>query len=483
MMTAEQASYFRQYLVQRAKARQEQIKGNPVIIDENDDLFDAQRHFINQRSRFKVAVCSRRAGKTSAIARKLRKVACGGWEHNALYVTKTVDSCKRIMWNMLIQVLAKYHRKNEYKTNASDLSVYFRDTNSFIWLKGAADSTQIHKLLGVKLKFVCIDEAQSFPAYIEYLVDQILAPALTDLQGELCLTGTPNPTCTGFFYDMNLLDSWARHHWTIADNSFYLASAMKENPDIKSVDDIIQSEAARRGVTIDDPAIQRDYFGRWVKSTELQVYKYEKSKQDFFELPDLVFEVVLGIDLGFDDHDAIVALGFNKNHRMCYLLEEYKQNKSDITTLAGVIKKFTQKWSPYVCVIDVGALGKKISFELSTRHGLSLVAAEKDRKAEFVSLMNDDMHNSRIKIRYKSKLAQEMQMLCWDQEYFDEGKFIENPDFDNHLCDAALYAWRWAYHYLYKDAPIKALTYEQQDEINLLEKFKKEKEAREGFVW
>lgn len=471
-------------LIQRAKERQQQIQKNPVFIDEEIDLFTEQRNFINDKSRFKVAVCSRRAGKTSAIARKLRKVAMGGWEHNALYVAKTTDTCKRIMWNMLLQVLQKYHRKNEYKTNASDLSIYFRETNSFIWLKGASDSTQIHKLLGIKLKFVCIDEAQSFPAYLEYLIEQILSPALTDLQGDLALLGTPNPTATGYFHDASMLSTWSQHHWTIENNTFFLASAMKENPAIKSVLDIIQAEADRRGVTLEDPAIQRDYFGRWVKSTELQVYKYEKSKQDFTELPDLSLEVVLGIDVGFDDSDAIVCYGFHKSHRTCYLLEEYKQNKTDITTLAERIKYFVGKYNPYVCVIDAGALGKKISVELSARHGLSLVAAEKERKAEYVALMNDDMHNGRIKIKYKSKTAQEMQMLCWDQEYFDEGKFVENADFDNHLCDASLYAWKWAYHYLYKDSPEKKLTFEQQDELNVIEKFRKQKEEQEfGFIW
>jgi hypothetical protein len=480
----QELSYFKQKLKECAAAKLKELTKNPIIIDENIDLFSEQISFINDTSRFITADCSRRAGKTSAAARKLRKAATGGWEHNSLYVAKTTDACKRIMWNALLQVLKKYHKKNEYKTNASDLSVYFHKTNSFIWLKGAADSTQILKLLGVKLKLCIIDEAQSFPGYLEYFVDEVLSPALTDLQGQLMLTGTPNPTATGFFYNMCHLNTWTHHHWTIEQNTFYLASAMKENPNIKSFMDIIEAEASRRGVSIDDAAIQRDYFGRWVKSSELQVYKYEKAKQDFTDLPDYSFEVVLGIDIGFDDSDAIVCFGFNKASRMCYFLEEYKKSKTDITTLAVQIKRFVAKWNPYVCVIDAGALGKKISVELSTRHGLTLVAAEKERKAEYIALMNDDMHNGRIKIPYKSRLAQEMQMLCWDQDYFDEGKFIENPDFDNHCTDAALYAWKWAYHYLYKDTPETKLTYEQQDEINLLERFKREKEQKEyGFIW
>lgn len=480
----QELSYFKSRLKELALKRINEINKNPIVIEEDADLFKEQIAFINDKSRFLNACCSRRAGKTSGIARKLRKVATGGWEHNALYVAKTTDQCKRIMWNVLLQVLKKYHKPKEYKTNASDLSIYFHKTNSFIWLKGAADSTQILKLLGIKIKLCVIDEAQSFPAYLEYFIDEILSPALTDLQGQLMLTGTPNPTATGFFHDVCHLNTWAHHHWTIEQNTFYLSTAMQENPSIKSHMDIIEAEAARRGVTIEDAAIQRDYFGRWVKSSELQVYKYEKAKQDFTELPDMVFEVVLGIDIGFDDSDAIVCFGFNKASRMCYFLEEYKKSKTDITTLAIEIKRFVAKWNPYVCVIDAGALGKKISVEMSTRHGLTLVAAEKERKAEYIALMNDDMHNGRIRIPYKSKLAQEMQMLCWDQDYFDEGKFIENPDFDNHCADAALYAWKWAYHYLYKDAPEQKLTYEQQDEINLIERFRKEKEQKEyGFTW
>jgi len=176
-------------------------------------------------------------------------------------------------------------------------------------------------------------------------------------------------------------------------------------------------------------------------------------------------------------------VGFHKGQKICYLLEEYKSSKKDITSLAIVIKRFVAKWSPYCCVIDAGALGKKIAAELSIRHELTLVAAEKERKAEFIEILNDDMRNSRVKIRAKSKLAEEMQMLCWDQDYFDESKFVENPDFDNHLCDAFLYSFRWAYHYIYKNEITKELTWEQRDELNFIEKLRKDREAQEGFVW
>ena len=31
----------------------------------------------------------------------------------------------------------------------------------------------------------------------------------------------------------------------------------------------------------------------------------------------------------------------------------------------------------------------------------------------------------------------------------------EHPNLDNHLCDAALYAWRWAYQYAWEHEPKK----------------------------
>ena len=101
-------------------------------------------------------------------------------------------------------------------------------------------------------------------------------------------------------------------------------------------------------------------------------------------------------------------------------------------------------------VMDAGALGKKIMEELRIRHGLSIEAADKTRKVEFIELLNDDLRTEKFKA-FKSSLFEEDCMLVqWDKD-----SKIRNPEkpkisdtYHSDICDAVLYAWRECRHYL-----------------------------------
>ncbi|MDQ3023242.1 MAG: hypothetical protein M3R04_02475, partial [bacterium] len=66
--------------------------------------FDKQLAFVRDTSRFRVAVCSRRAGKTVACAVTLieRAVQFPGTNH--LYITLSRINAKRIVWRQLLDL-------------------------------------------------------------------------------------------------------------------------------------------------------------------------------------------------------------------------------------------------------------------------------------------------------------------------------------------------------------------------------------------
>jgi phage terminase large subunit len=81
--------------------------------------------------------------------------------------------------------------------------------------------------------------------------------------------------------------------------------------------------------------------------------------------------------------------------------------------------------------------------------------AEKTQKAEFIQLANDDFRQGKIQVLPSEiNFIEEITALQWDEE--KQGRFIEDPRFANHRCDAFLYAWRESTHYLNK-YPDKAL--------------------------
>lgn len=440
------AERLKQHATNRLKTIAQQKQSVPVY-SLADFCFPEQIAFIESKARYKTARCSRRAGKTTSIAHYIRHIARNGHGYDCLYITKTRETAERIIWQMLKDVVRKYG--DDVKVNESKLTIYFKDTNSWCYLKGAKDTAEIEKLRGQKFKLAVIDEAQIFPGYIKYLIDEILEPALADLQGTLCATGTPNASCAGWFYDVDHHDYWEHHHWTWRDNRYFLESALRENHLLTSADDIISEVCKKRSTNISDPVIQREWLGNWVRSTDLLVYKYNGDINNFVQLPQKPWKYVLGVDLGFNDSDALVITAYSELLRECYVVEQVKKNKLTISQLATEIQLLKTQYNPYYCVIDAGALGKKIQEELNQRFGFAFIAADKTRKGEFIELLNSDLRLGHVKIKSNSELAQEMQMLCWDSDEFENSRYIEDEHFDNHLCDAFLYSWRHLYNYHY----------------------------------
>ena len=128
-----------------------------------------------------------------------------------------------------------------------------------------------------------------------------------------------------------------------------------------------------------------------------------------------------------------------------------KEFKKTVTDLAKKIKELKERYIFTRKVIDSGALGKKITEELRLRHHLNLEPADKSQKWSFIKLMNDDFRKGKIKIDAKNCpfLADEWATLLKSED--GEEKIKEDKRFDNHLADAALYAWREAYHFTYKE--------------------------------
>jgi hypothetical protein len=101
-------------------------------------------------------------------------------------------------------------------------------------------------------------------------------------------------------------------------------------------------------------------------------------------------------------------------------------------------------YNPISIVADHGGLGKAICMDIRRRYGIPLEPAEKSQKWAAIEQLNSDMHTGRVKIKYGSELQKEMVMLQRDPDRQDK----EDSRTANDLCDAALYSYRKAYHYL-----------------------------------
>lgn len=399
--------------------------------------FDKQLAFIQDPARFKTAVCSRRAGKTLSIAAEFMHTCLSEKNVLCLYVTQTARNARNILWPELKRIADDF--KIKVKTDDTRMTMIFLDTKSEIRLGGAKDESQIENYRGWKLRKVKVDEGQSFRPYLKYFVNDILMPALRDLRGDLAITGTPGPIPAGAFYDYAHSDLWVHHHWTAFDN-----------PHMKDLELTLAEERAVKGIDETDPGYIRETYGRWMYDELGLVYKFNKDKNIYDKLPDEKLEYIFGVDLGFDDADAIAVIGYSYTSKHVYLIEELVTQKQDITALAGQIRSLQDKYKPVKMVIDSGALGKKIVEELLQRQTLALEAADKHRKFEFIELLNDDLRNSKFKAPAGSLFAQDCLLVQWDrsEKILAQQRLKISDTFHSDICDAVLYAWREARHYL-----------------------------------
>lgn len=444
------------------------------LVDRN---FPEQARFVLDPSRFSVAICTRRAGKSHGLALKFYNAARKHPRSLCPYIGLTRESAENIMWPVFEELNLKYNIGAEM--TVSDLEITLPN-RSKIKLFGADQKGFINKLRGPKYPFSAIDEAQAFRAHIEELVDDVLTPATADYEdGQIALTGTPGPVPLGYFYKASLGEQgFTRHAWTVYDNPYF-----------PRPHEYAEELLKRKGWARDHPTFRREWLGEWVADPDALVYKFNSSKNVTVELPPgKKWFYVLGVDLGYDpDPSAFVLCAYNIFDKHLYILETYKETKMIVGDVAERIKYYQKQHPTLQVVMDLGAQGKMIGEEISQRYGISLIAAEKHGKAGFIELMNSDLQRGIVKL-LKGKtesLSEEWMNLIWDAE---SAQRKEDDRYANHEADAALYAWRYCYNYAAENEP----KIPEIDTNEYMEKFwereaerivQKERQEREDDGW
>lgn len=406
-----------------------------------DVCFQEQIEFIEHPSRLKSCVTGRRAGKTYCCAAYLLHTALNRANSTSLYITLTRSNAKKIIWPTLLELNYLYQLKGV--VNESDLSITFGN-GSRIFLSGASDSAEVEKFRGLGLALCIIDETQSFKDYLETLIEEVISKALYDYDGTLALIGTPGPVPSGYFHKCSQSDVYSHHRWTMFNNPFIKAKSGK------TPQEILDQDLARKGVTIHDSSIRREVFAEWVTDSDSLVFHYDANLNDYKEQPPLT-DYVIGVDLGFDDADAIAVLGWSADSSSIYLVEEVVTRGDTLTDLAVKLEAVIARYNPLRIVMDTGGLGKKLAEELRKRYSLPIQAAEKARKFEYIELLNDALRTGRFKAQKRSQFAQDSMLVEWDRTNLN--KLAVKNSFHSDIADAVLYGYREALHWLFTPKP------------------------------
>jgi hypothetical protein len=303
---------------------------------------------------------------------------------------------------------------------------------------GADLSNFIRRLRGRKFAGVAVDECQEFGVHIQTLVDDILTPSIADYtDGWLALTGTPGCVPAGMFFDITQLGKYgySLHKWSILNNPFM------PNPAA-----FIEDLKTKREWDDSNPTLRREWRGEWVLDVESLWVRYNEAKNNYSVLPPLPaphkYNYIMGVDIGYNDADAIAVLAWSEVSKETYLVREVIAKKQGITELVEQIQVLSKEFDISKIVMDEGALGKKIGEEIRRRHGIPVTAADKMRKQENVEILNDNLRTGKFKAKEKSRFAQDSYIvqIDWDKSTPDRIVVKKKPHSD--IIDAVLYAFK-----------------------------------------
>lgn len=391
-----------------------------------DGLFEQQRAFVENRARFKVALCGRRAGKTEGLVAWLIDGAERKPGSTSVYVSLSQRHARRILWETLKRVV----KRHDLKITCNEQTLIATlDNGSRIWVTGCDDRAACENFRGDFYYRVAIDEAASFPVdWFGYLIDDVLMPALVDHRGELALAGTPGLVRAGYFFEVCEGDMrWPVHHWTCLDN-----------PHIPGAEELERLKERNRW---DDnhPTLLREWLGQWVRDDEALVYPYDAGKNTYNGIDTEKMYRVLSVDLGWSDGCGFVIGASRRGDPEWYCERAWREHGLTVSHIAGKIDQLRHSMRIDRIVVDEGALGKSIAEDFRISYGIPCVKAEKQKKLATIHMFRAAMKAGTVKINPHEcrHLREEWTMLPWNEDMTDH-----NESFMDDCSDSALYNWR-----------------------------------------
>ena len=400
---------------------------------------------INHSKRIAVC-CSRRAGKTD-LASGAINIASMIPNTRIIYVNLTYT-------NALNQIFENTVERSEKAglviTNSSKSGGEIEWTNgSSLRICGNSNNAEIDKLRGEKrVSLVIIDEF-FHQRNMEYAINEVIGPLMLDISNStiLCLGTPPRIPKTYGERVWKTEKGWKKFHWTA-----------EENPYIPNYDEFIEELCKNKGITRDAPFIQREYYGViGAYDTEAQVMKDYKVYGKDAPLDFVPDKVAIGIDWGFSDNNAIIALAYN--NEKARVIEERKFNRASVSEIIKQVqevysnsKKFLIENNKNANIADVSLYcdtnAKEIVYELYSVQKLPAYCAYKYNKQLAISQMSEFCRTGQIVVPEDGILSDEFDRILYKRD--DEDNILTEIDEDLYHGDA-FYALLYAVRQMWFD--------------------------------
>lgn len=287
-------------------------------------LYDKQQEvFDNDTDKIILAICSRRSGKTELMGRLLVKRLLKPDQH-VVYINRSFDAAVRQIQKPFDTALQSVGDSLKIVQGSIGGGLVQFDNGSWLLIVGNNNAADVNKIRGEKVALVVIDEFGHM-RHLKELVQEVLQPATIDYaDSQMVFVGTPPRTKVSFAHELwNNNGNVKRYHWTFMDNPF-----------IPNKDQVIPQVCAMYGVTPDSMFIRREYFGDVNAYDDEAIYikKYFKQEPPKDKLYHYAY---VGIDWGYEDKAAVVAMIADKNDKKMYIVKDWSEAKKGITEISS----------------------------------------------------------------------------------------------------------------------------------------------------
>lgn len=352
-----------------------------------------------------------------------------------MYIAKTIDTAKNIMWKDILKVIDKQFNLGSNFVDRKNRVVL--PNGSEIILFGAdASHDEMEKLRGMKIKLVVIDEGSTYKINLHNLIYKVLKAAVWDYRGTIAMIGTPTDFIQSFFAraTMGKVKGWVNHFWTAEDNPHIREQYLKEYDEAIADNPDVEAEAW----------FQQEYMGKWVVSAKNRVFTYIDDPH-ISESPENL-SLNLGIKVDYTkDVTGFVLAGYTSTSREAFIVKTLSLESTDISDIASTLEKLNAQYE-FDSTVLVGMTKELIGF-LRQRYPVSVPDETYKDEVAIIRLYQSDMLQNLIKVLPDSAdIVKE-----WDAIVKDTSpKFQLHPTCSTHLTIASLYAWINCYNYTYE---------------------------------
>ena len=436
-----------------------------------------QRRAVEDPSKRKCIIGGRRAGKSEAVVYWLAQHWRKFPGKTSLYIALTFQHAKKILWDKLKDFAERWGIPIKFKESAPLEAVF---PNGYkIYLVGCENIREVEKARGAHYHRVVVDEVQLFrDSVLRDLIIRVIEPALRDLNGELCLCGTPGYALIGFWYEKTrgpddkdvdgkgkkLSPRWSCTSMTMWDNPYLPGDN----------DAYIEEVKLEYGWEDDDPELRREFYGEWVRDDSNLVYPYVEGVHDYDDDDEAAaghrwgtgegVKTIIGVDIGHDDGCgfAVAQKRFDSpiiRVPRAYGLGPGDDGTLDVDKIVSHVVDLSREYRTHHIYIDTHGSGaknilKQLQKILQQHRGVTVhipdagageaaAGGEKWPKIEYVRTLLRG-RNLRIHSTKARELINEYETIPWDpaKRKHREGIYDEVADATmNAVCE---HSQRWA---------------------------------------